>query len=190
MVIECPKCKTKYEVADMDVPTVGCAIQCLECSNIFTIYREPKEIELTPYRENDFQPSVSEAKEILRGSIGQKKETPVIEESFTETKLEEPPTVEKPTISEPFLSDDPEVMRKHKKAERLGRSLVKDIYLYHKDKVEQGRKEGNLVKLLGEEIKKSWKFYKKQIDPEILQEKNYFKEALNEIIAEGKEVFK
>jgi predicted Zn finger-like uncharacterized protein len=192
MVIECPKCKTKYEVADMDVPIGGCAVQCLECSNIFTIYKEPKNIELTPYRENDFEPSVSEAKEILRSNIEPttNKETPVIEESFTDTKVEEPPTVKKPTVSETSLPEDPELRRKHKKAERLGRSLVKDIYLYHKDKVELGRKNGNLVQLLGEEIKKSWKFYKKQVDPEILQEKNYFKDALNEIIAEGKEVFK
>jgi len=190
MVIECPKCKTKYEVADMDVPAEGCAVKCLECSNIFTIYKEPRDIELTLYREDDFQPSVSEAKEILRSNVETKKESPVIEESFTDTQFEKIPTAEKPTISEPFFSEDPDKQRKHKKAERLGRSLVKDIYLYHKDKVEQGRKEGNLVKLLGEEIKRSWKFYKSQIEPEILQEKNYFKDALNEIIAEGKEVFK
>lgn len=190
MVIECPKCKTKYEVADMDVPAVGCAVKCLECSNIFTIYKEPTDIELTPYREDDFQPSVSEAKEILRSNLETKKETPTIEKSFTEKTFEETPTIEEPKVSKPTLPDDPELQRKHKKAERLGRSLVKDIYLYHKDKVEQGRKEGNLVQLLGEEIKKSWKFYKRQVDPEILQEKNYFKEALNEIIAEGKEVFK
>jgi len=175
MVVQCPKCKTKYEVADMDVPAGGCAVQCLECSNVFTIYREPLDIKLIPYRENEFEPSVSEAKEILKSSI----------ESGTETLVEEKSVKE----SVP-LTDDPEKMKQHKKAERLGRSLVKDIYLYHKDKVEQGRRDGTLVKLLGEEIKKSWKFYKKQVDPEILQEKNYFKDALNEIIAEGKEVFK
>ncbi len=175
MVVQCPKCKTKYEVADMDVPAGGCAVQCLECSNVFTIYREPLNIKLIPYRENEFEPSVSEAKEILKSSIESGSETSVEEKSVTESVP---------------LTDDSEKMKQHKKAERLGRSLVKDIYLYHKDKVEQGRRNGTLVQLLGEEIKKSWKFYKKQVDPEILQEKNYFKDALNEIIAEGKEVFK
>ncbi|MEJ2567506.1 MAG: zinc-ribbon domain-containing protein [candidate division WOR-3 bacterium] len=179
MVVQCPKCKTKYEVADMDVPTGGCAVQCLECSNVFTIYREPLDIKLTPYRENEFEPSVREAKEILKSNIEFGMETPVTEEPVRELDKE----------SVPFTGD-PEKMKQHRKAERLGRSLVKDIYLYHKDKVEQGRRDGTLVQLLGEEIKKSWKFYKKQIDPEILQEKNYFKDALNEIIAEGKEVFK
>lgn len=183
MVVECPKCKTKYEVAEIDVPSQGGAVKCLECSNVFTIYRDPLDIQLTPYRENDFGPTISEAKEILRSSVEPAKEAPV-EASFTPEPAE---TVVKETVP---LTDDPGKMRQHRKAERLGRSLVKDIYLYHKDKVEKGRREGTLVQLLGEEIKRSWKFYKNQVDPEVLQERNYFKDALNEIIAEGKEVFK
>jgi len=200
MVVECPKCKTKYEVADMDVPSGGGAVKCLECSNVFTIYKDPLDIELTPFRENDFEPSVSEVKEIFRRNIGSEKEAPILEASFTdtpvaekpvvETPIVETPIVEKPVVEKPSFPDDPEKNRKHKKAERLGRSLVKDIYLYHKDKVEQGRRDGNLVALLGEEIKKSWRYYKKQVDPEVLNERNYFKDALNEIIAAGKEVFK
>jgi predicted Zn finger-like uncharacterized protein len=188
MVVECPKCKAKYEVADIDVPPGGGAVKCLECSNLFTIYKEPLNIELTPLREKDFEPSVSEAKEILRRNIEPEEiptETPAPETVPFETATEAP-------VKEqvPFTTDDPEKLKKHKKAERLGRSLVKDIYLYHKDKVDQGRRNGTLVQLLGEEIKKSWKFYKNQVEPEVLQERNYFKDALNEIIAEGKEVFK
>jgi len=220
MVVECPKCKAKYEVADIDVPSGGGAVRCLECSNLFTIYREPLNIELTPLREKEFEPSVSEAKEILRRNVESGKaetveasfpdeittESPVKETVPFETAAEFPvkETVPFETAAEspvketvPFevptkapLTDDPAKMKQHKKAERLGRSLVKDIYLYHKDKVEQGRKDGTLVQLLGEEIKRSWKYYKNQVDPEVLQERNYFKDALNDIIAEGKEVFK
>jgi predicted Zn finger-like uncharacterized protein len=205
MVVECPKCKAKYEVADIDVPSAGGAVRCLECSNLFTIYKEPLNIELTPLRENEYEPSVSEAKEILRRNVEPGKaetvgtafpeettiEPPAVEtapfETATETTLEEM-VPEAPTRAP--VTDDPVKAKQHRKAERLGRSLVKDIYLYHKDKVEQGRRNGTLVQLLGEEIKRSWKFYKKQVDPEVLQERNYFKDALNDIIAEGKEVFK
>ena len=205
MVVECPKCKAKYEVADIDVPSGGGAVRCLECSNLFTIYKEPLNIELTPLRENEFEPSVSEAKEILRRNIepgkaetvgasfsdevttGPSAPETVSFEPTAETTLEE--TVPEAPTRVP-VTDDPEKAKQHRKAERLGRSLVKDIYLYHKDKVEQGRRDGTLVQLLGEEIKRSWKFYKKQVDPGVLQEKNYFKDALNEIIAEGKQVFK
>lgn len=170
MVVECPKCKSKYQVRDSDIPTGGVAVKCLECSNIFTIYKDLYDIKLTPLREKDFEPSVSEVKEIFKKSIDSEKKTPVVET--------------------PSFLDDTEKKDNHRKAERLGKSLVKDIYLYHKDKVEQGRREGTLVQLLGEEIKKSWRYYKKQVDPEVLKERNYFKDALNEIIAGGKEVFK
>ena len=186
MVVECPKCKTKYEVADMDVPPEGGAVKCLECSNVFTIYKNPLDIKLTPFRENDFEPSVSEVKEIFKRDIEAEKEAPV-KESLAD---KETSFVQETAREKVSMPDDPEKQKKHRKAERLGRSLVKDIYLYHKDKVEQGRRDGTLVQLLGEEIKKSWKFYKRQVDPEVLQERNYFKDALNEIIAEGKEVFK
>jgi predicted Zn finger-like uncharacterized protein len=170
MVVECPKCKSKYQVRDSEVPTGGAAVRCLECSNIFTIYKDLLNITLSPFKETDFEPSVSEVKEILRKNIEPERKAPVAEK--------------------PSFLDDTEKNNNHRKAERLGQALVKDIYLYHKDKVEQGRREGTLVQLLGEEIKKSWRFYKKQVDPEVLKERNYFKDALNEIIAGGKEVFK
>ncbi len=198
MVVECPKCKAKYKVGEADIPPGGGAVRCLECSNLFTIYKEPLNIELTPFREKEFEPSVSEAKEIFRRNIEPGKAAPIetsfIDESATESLIKETAPFEEatetPVREKVPLTDDPEKLKQHKKAERLGRSLVKDIYLYHKDKVEQGRRNGTLVQLLGEEIKRSWKYYKKQVDPEILQERNYFKDALNEIIAEGKEVFK
>jgi predicted Zn finger-like uncharacterized protein len=209
MVVECPKCKAKYEVADIDVPSGGGAVRCLECSNLFTIYKDPLDIELKPLREKEVGPSVSEAREILRRNVEPGKIESVETSSSDEVTAPSaaPETVpfetaaKAPQDTAPFevpakapekapVTDDPAKAKKHRKAERLGRSLVKDIYLYHKDKVERGRKDGTLVQLLGEEIKRSWKFYKNQVDPEVLQEKNYFKDALNEIIAEGKEVFK
>ena len=45
------------------------------------------------------------------------------------------------------------------------------------------------MELLRDEIKRSWKFYKKQVGEDILKEKNHFKDALNEIIAGGEEIF-
>lgn len=186
MIVKCPKCNSKYRIADSEVPAGGCAVKCLECSNIFTIYKEPLDIKLTPLEEESSeseleaeklereeekaQPSAGKVSDILRKGM-KSQEKAAVEEA-------------------PSLPEEPEKREEHRKAKRLGRSLVKDILLYHKDKVKRGRKEGKLVQLLGEEIKKSWKFYKKQVDPEVLKERNYFKEALNEIIAEGKEIFK
>ncbi len=164
MIIECPKCKKKYKVEDSDIPVGGGPIRCPNCSNIFTVYREPLNIKLISIVEEgvEFQPSVAKTKERL---------TRLKEEVFPDSWGEEK-------------------KEKHKKAQRLGKSLANDILLYNKEKVERGRREGNLVQLLQDEIKKSWNFYKNHVEHDVLLERNYFKEALNGIIAGGKEVFK
>jgi hypothetical protein len=43
--------------------------------------------------------------------------------------------------------------------------------------------------VLGEEIKKSWELYKEKVGADVANSTNYFKEALNEILADGQEVF-
>ena len=49
--------------------------------------------------------------------------------------------------------------------------------------------EGNLHEALGAEIKKCWELYKEKVTPEVANNTNYFREALNEILAEGADVF-
>lgn len=47
MIIECPRCKTRYSVKDSDVPNGGAPVECIECGNIFTVFIEPLPIILT-----------------------------------------------------------------------------------------------------------------------------------------------
>lgn len=83
----------------------------------------------------------------------------------------------------------PDVQKEHNKAKRLARVLVKDIVLYHEDRVEEGLKQGNLIDTVGDEIKKSWQYYKGEIPEEIVNSTDYFKDALNQILAKGKRIF-
>ena len=84
----------------------------------------------------------------------------------------------------PFLSNDPNL-----KARRLARALVSDMIAYLPDKREQGLKEGTLKALFKEEIKKSWEEYTEQVGREVAESTGYFREALNEILAGGRQVF-
>ncbi len=99
------------------------------------------------------------------------------------------PSVETP---EPTLetAGGGEEDKEYEKAKKLARALAKDIKLYHGDKVKQGLEQGNLVELIGSEIKKSWKFYQQKVSPQILQNTTYFEDALNEIVANGQKLFK
>jgi hypothetical protein len=84
----------------------------------------------------------------------------------------------------PFLSQDPSL-----KARRLARALVSDIVVYHPAKRQEGIRDGNLKELFEVEIKKSWEEYTEQVGREVAESTGFFREALNEILAGGRQVF-
>ncbi len=200
MVTECPKCKKRYRISDSAIPKGGASVRCPNCSNIFTVYAEPLDIELIPIEEEVTKPTPEKVYAEPTTPTTVKKEEKIVKEvgappraedakeilmrSFHEEQQRKP----KAEVTVPEQLDEKK-KKKHKKAQRLARSLAKDILLYHKDEVEIGRTKGNLIELLGDEIRRSWKFYKKQVGEDIINERNYFKEALNEIIAGGEEIF-
>jgi predicted Zn finger-like uncharacterized protein len=75
------------------------------------------------------------------------------------------------------------------KAKRLARALVSDILVYNREKRDKALADGTLVQALGQEIKKSWELYKERVTPEAAASSNHFKDALNEILADGQKIF-
>ncbi|MBA3444846.1 MAG: zinc-ribbon domain-containing protein [Gemmatimonadales bacterium] len=84
----------------------------------------------------------------------------------------------------PFLSQDPSL-----KARRLARALISDMVVYHPGKRQDGLRDGNLKQLFEDEIKKSWEEYADQVGREVAESTAYFREALNEILAGGRQIF-
>ena len=84
----------------------------------------------------------------------------------------------------PFLSQDPAL-----KARRLARALISDMVVYHPGKRQEGLRDGNLKELFEEEIRKSWEEYADQVGKDVAGSTPYFKEALNEILAGGRQIF-
>lgn len=84
----------------------------------------------------------------------------------------------------PFLSQDPAL-----KARRLARALISDMVVYHPVKRQEGLRDGTLKQLFEDEIKKSWEEYSDQVGREVAESTGYFKEALNEILAGGRQIF-
>ena len=93
-----------------------------------------------------------------------------------------PPAGGRPT--NPFLSQDPAL-----KARRLARALISDMVVYHPGKRQEGLRDGNLKELFEEEIKKSWEEYADQVGRDLAESTAYFREALNEILAGGRQLF-
>ena len=83
----------------------------------------------------------------------------------------------------------PEERQKHERARRLARVLASDVAIYNREKRERGMQDGNIVAVLGYEIKKSWETYKERVGTDFANATPYFRDALNEIVAEGKKIF-
>ncbi|HEY7481426.1 MAG TPA: zinc-ribbon domain-containing protein [Gemmatimonadales bacterium] len=112
--------------------------------------------------------------------------------AFSQQAPPSPPSAPRPTApagtggrpANPFLSQDPSL-----KARRLARALISDIVVYHPAKRQEGIRDGNLKELFEEEIKKSWEEYTEQVGREVAESTGFFREALNEILAGGRQVF-
>jgi len=75
------------------------------------------------------------------------------------------------------------------RAQRLARALVSDIVAYNREKRDRTLKAGTMKNDLREEIRKSWDEYVAQVGLEMAKATPYFREALNEILAQGQKVF-
>jgi len=79
--------------------------------------------------------------------------------------------------------------RTHERARRLARVLVSDILVYNRETRDRALRDANLITALGAEINRAWELYKSKVSPEVVGNTTYFKDALNEILAEGQKVF-
>ncbi len=94
--------------------------------------------------------------------------------------------VRKKTYIPPVTEEEKKL---YEKAKRLAKILARDITRYYKDKWERGLKQGNLKETLKNEIQKSWQYYCEKIPEEIRLKTNFFKEAFNEIVGKGQNLF-
>jgi predicted Zn finger-like uncharacterized protein len=162
MIIQCQSCAAKYFLPEEKIPANPLKVRCPKCRAVFVLAPRP-----------------------ARVPVGVAAGEPV----------EAPPTraAEMEAAESPAAAQEDAPTRGGRsgedRAKRLARVLVSDILWYNRDKRDQALKDGTLMTTLGEEIKKSWELYKEKVGPEAAQSTSYFKEALNEILADGQEVF-
>jgi hypothetical protein len=71
----------------------------------------------------------------------------------------------------------------------LARALVSDIVTYHPERRDTALADGTLKREFMEEIKKSWEEYVGQVGAETARGTPHFRDALNEILAKGQNLF-
>jgi len=189
MIIQCQGCAAKYFLSEDKVPKIPTKVRCPKCTAVFTLVhqREPVTAGAAPATA-PFGPSAPPAVETVlepAAAPGTAQPAPAAEPKAPKAPKEKPESKSKAKPKKGKKrgrSDDD-------RAKRLARVLVSDILCYNQDKRDQALQDGTLMTVLGGEIKKSWELYKEKIGPEMASSTNYFKEALNEILADGQEVF-
>lgn len=105
-----------------------------------------------------------------------------------ETILINPPT---PAVQKQSVKPDDTITRDdtYTRARRLARVLASDMLIYNRELVDQSRKSGDLKEVMSAEIKRSWDLWNSRFPKEIVEGTDLFREALNEILAGGEDIF-
>lgn len=96
------------------------------------------------------------------------------------------PAAEAPAPAFTFGKRDPT-----DKAKRLARVLVSDMIMYNAERHQTALENGTLVPDFEDEIEKSWKEFVDQVGEDLANGpgRGFWKEALNDILAKGDQVF-
>ncbi len=171
MIIQCQGCTSKYFLSSDKVPKKPIKVRCPKCSAVF-------KLNTAVQTENPVAAAAAVMVESPRVSDSGR---PPVQEKAEAVSIEKKSTGKK----RPGSGGE----NKEERAKRLARVLVSDILCYNQEKRDQSLIDGNLMSVLSEEIKKSWELYKEKVGADLANSTGYFKEALNEILADGQKIF-
>jgi predicted Zn finger-like uncharacterized protein len=218
MIIQCQSCAAKYFLPEEKVPVNPLKVRCPKCRAVFMLAGKRERVPVgagvaaAPVSETAAAVAPSPVPEVRPAPRAKERpaappvheSAPVAEPEPGFAAVPEPaPYVEEAPVAsapvEPAAAAAPPAGEKAKtgrgaksaddRAKRLARVLVSDILWYNRERRDAALRDGTLMTSLGEEIKKSWELYKEKVGPEAAHSTNYFKEALNEILADGQQVF-
>jgi predicted Zn finger-like uncharacterized protein len=204
MNVQCTHCSTVFRVDPRKVPASGVRVRCSICRGVF---------EITGSGTDEPQPAASTSAPAAAAPAAASAPAPQpVPEPVAAAPAPPPPAPEPvaapipapaptpppaptpaarpapaPATSaprSPFGAADPNA-----KARRLARALVSDIVTYHPERRDKALADGTLKKEFMDEIKKSWEEYVGQVGAESARSTPHFRDALNEILAKGQQIF-
>jgi len=205
MIIQCQGCAARYFLPEDKIPHDPIRVRCPKCKSVFTLAPRHETVPagaaaapVSPAQAPVSAPAerpaaahapasgpASEAVPSLETPPATERSKPAEEPAGA---VAEPPPVASPA-EKPAGTRTRRGQSKEDRARRLARVLVSDILCYNRETRDQALQDGTLMTALGEEIKKSWELYKDKVGADVAGSTNHFKDALNEILADGQEVF-
>lgn len=215
MKLDCATCGARYSIDESIIPPQGAKIRCRKCGGVIPVAPRlepaPAATSLVPPSPQPVAPAVPQPAaqpvpqptnapagfSFLSGGPAPRPPSPPL--ASLPAAHPPAPAAKAPTtiianaplaVATPVPAGlSPEEQSRHEKARRLARVLASDIAIYNREKKDRGLSEGNLVAVLGYEIKKSWEIYKERVGTDFANATPYFRDALNDLLAEGKKIF-
>jgi predicted Zn finger-like uncharacterized protein len=194
MNVQCTHCKTVFRVDPRKVPAGGVRARCSICRSVFEVAAS-----VDGAAASAPIPPAAASTTTAPASTPAPAPTPVAAPAPVATPAPAPaprpaqvplpqpapaPSATASRAPSPFGANDPAA-----KARRLARALVSDIVTYFPERRDKALQDGTLKREFMEEIKKSWEEYVVQVGAETARGTPYFREALNDILAKGQQMF-
>jgi predicted Zn finger-like uncharacterized protein len=204
MIIQCQSCAAKYFLPEDKVPAGPLKVRCPKCRAVFMLVprNEPVPVAAAvgatprahaapaappaPQAAPKAVPMEIETTALPRKKVANAAPIDITDDAPARASHPAPAAAPAPA---PAPAKAGKLSKSEERAKRLARVLVSDILYYNRERRDQALRDGTLMSALSDEIKKSWELYKEKVGPEAAQSTNYFKEALNEILADGQQVF-
>jgi len=209
MITTCTECQARYQLDAEKIPPRVIKVRCPSCGGVFSLdgslaRNQAQKEEVQPEVK---QPAAPEPAATVPATPEPAATVPAAPEPVATVPATPEPMAKasvtpKPAATAPAASQEPAAgvavmdrpaptssRRKRSKEEMLARALVSDIMVYNRDLYDRAKADGNLLEALGSEIKKSWELYKEKVTPEVANSTNHFRDALNDILADGEKLF-
>ena len=196
MITTCTVCQARYQLDDEKIPARVIKVRCPACSGVFSLdgtqVQAQAPLVTSGYESESAAPQPQAAPEPAAPVAA----APPVAPPTPAPPVSAPAAAVETAAPSVAVMDAPAPSRKESggrrrrsKEEMLARALVSDIKVYNRELYDTAKAEGNLLEALGAEIKKSWELYKEKVTPEVANSSEHFREALNEILADGEKVF-
>ena len=201
--VSCPECEAEFPVDSQKVPEGGVFAQCSKCPGTFFVEADTADdadgIEDAFITESPdgFESFMSDStggdafgpaddSGFGQGMADDTVEAATWAEAAPAAVADEPASeAEAPTVDPPaFGQTDPDA-----RAARLARVLVSDMKTYNPALYDRAVEGGTLVEDFGDEVKRSWSEYVDQVGEDLARSTPHFARALNDLLAQGEELF-
>jgi predicted Zn finger-like uncharacterized protein len=207
ITVSCPSCSTSFPVDPAKIPPAGVNARCSTCGDIFRVERPKQDTAATAPEPAAAPPPLppplpldDDASDLSDVQVVPPPAPPVAAQPEPAAPPPPPRSTSSPAAAAPatapsaapaagtfrFGKRDPT-----DKAKRLARVLVSDMIMYNAERHRTALENGTLAADFEDEIEKSWKEYVEQVGSDIAEGdgRQYWREALNDILAKGEKIF-